>query len=118
MAIRGSQLEGGRLVALLERDVELAQIERLSERACAGAGTLLVVEGPAGAGKTRLVEAAAQAGRARRMRVREASASELERELGFGVVRALFEGVLAEASTSLRRSLLSGAAASAACLCC
>jgi len=99
---------------LLERDAELAEIERLSEQACAGEGALLVLEGPAGAGKTRLVEAAAVLGKARGMRLLEASASELERELGFGVVRALFEGVLAEAGAARRRSLLSGAAGTAA----
>ena len=99
---------------LLERDPELAEIERLSERARSGAGALLVVRGPAGAGKTRLLEAAARAGRARGMRVLEASGSELERELGFGVVRSLFEGVLMHSSAARRRSLLSGAAGLAA----
>src|SRR2546428_11442088 len=48
------------------------------------------------------------------MRVLEAGATELERELGFGVVRALFEGVLVHASAARRRSLLSGAAGLAA----
>ena len=99
---------------LLERDVELAEIERLAERACSGAGVVLVVEGPAGAGKTRLLEAAARSGQANGMRVLEASASELERELGFGVVRSLFEHVLVRESPARRRSLLSGAAATAA----
>jgi DNA-binding CsgD family transcriptional regulator len=99
---------------LLERDAELAEIERLVERACSGAGVLLVVEGPAGAGKTRLLEAASQAGEARGMRVFDASGSELERELGFGVVRSLFEGMLVDATASRRRSLLSGAAGLAA----
>ena len=113
MAIRAVTRGVSDSSGLLERDAELAEIERLSELACSGAGALLVVEGPAGAGKTRLVEAAAQAGRTRAMRVLEASASELERELGFGVVRALFEGALIGASPSLRRSLLSGAASAA-----
>ena len=99
---------------LLERQAELAAIERLAEQACAGVGALLVVEGPAGAGKTRLVEAAATLGQARGMRVLEASASELEQQLGFGVVRALFEGVLAQVSAARRRSLLAGAAGTAA----
>jgi DNA-binding CsgD family transcriptional regulator len=95
---------------LLERDAELAEIERLVARACSRGGALLAVEGPAGAGKTRLLEAAAVGGQARGMRVLEASGSELERELGFGVVRSLFEGVLVHASAAQRRSLLSGAA--------
>ena len=99
---------------LLERDAELAEIGRLVERTCSGAGVVLLVEGPAGAGKTRLLEAAAEAGQARGMRVLEASGSELERELGFGVVRSLFEGVLVTASAARRRSLMSGAAGLAA----
>jgi DNA-binding CsgD family transcriptional regulator len=95
---------------LLERDVEVAQIERLSELAASGTGELLVVQGPAGAGKTRLLEAAAVTGRSRGMLVLEASGSALEQELGFGVVRSLFEGLLARASVSRRRSIFSGAA--------
>ena len=74
---------------LLERDAELAEIERLVARACAGAGALLAVEGPAGVGKTRLLEAAALAGGRQAMLVLEATGSELEQELGFGVVRSL-----------------------------
>jgi DNA-binding CsgD family transcriptional regulator len=44
------------------------------------------------------------------MMVLEASGSQLEQELGFGVVRALLEGVLVKASSARRRSLLAGAA--------
>ena len=108
----GTQTSGD--AALLERDSELAEIARLLESACSGAGVLLVVEGSAGAGKTRLIDVAARAAEARGIRVLEASGSELERELGFGVVRSLFEGVLASASPAQRRSLLSGAARLAA----
>src|SRR5258708_7680566 len=93
---------------LLERDAELSEIGRLSERACSGTGVVLRVEGLAGAGKTRLLEATAEAGQARGMRVLQASGSELEGELGFGVVRSLFEAVLLRASGAQRRSLLSG----------
>jgi DNA-binding CsgD family transcriptional regulator len=114
LAIRAVTRDVSDSSGLLERDAELAEIERLSERACSGAGALLLVEGPAGAGKTRLIEAAAQTGHTRGMRVLEASATELERELGFGVVRALLESPLVGASPSLRRSLLSGAASAAA----
>ena len=99
---------------LLERDAELALIGRLMDRACSGAGVLLMVEGAAGAGKTRLLEAAAQAADRRGMRVLEASGSELEGEIGFGVVRSLFEAALAQATAARRRALLSGAAGLAA----
>ena len=99
---------------LLEREAELNEIVRLSVRAYSGAGAVLVVQGPAGAGKTRLLEAAAGAGQARGMRVLEASGTELERELGFGLVRSLFEDVFVQATASQRRLLLSGAAGLAA----
>jgi DNA-binding CsgD family transcriptional regulator len=99
---------------LLERDGELAAIRRLLDQAVGGAGALLVVEGPAGAGKTRLIDAGADAGAATGIAVLRASGSELERELGFGVVRSLFERVLLQAGAARRRSLLSGAAGLAA----
>src|SRR5438445_2865986 len=104
----------GGTAGLLERDAELTEIARLSDRACSGTGVLLIVEGPPGAGKTRLLGAAAGAGHARGMGVLEARGTELERELGFGVVRSLLEGVLVQASAARRRSLLLGAAALAA----
>ena len=99
---------------LLERDAELAEIGRFLARAGSGAGGLVIVEGAAGAGKTRVVEAAVEAAHGRGMRVLEASGSELERDLGFGVVRSLFEGLLAHTSRARRRSLLAGAASLAA----
>jgi DNA-binding CsgD family transcriptional regulator len=96
--------------ALLERDAELAEIERLLEQAGGGAGGLLIVEGLAGAGKTALLQAASSVARARGTVVLEASGTELERELGFGVVRGLFERMLLQAGSAKRRTLLSGAA--------
>ena len=112
--VKGVETQGSGAAGLLERDGELGEIGRLLERACSGAGALLVVEGFAGTGKTRLVEAAAGAAAAHGVRVLAASGSELERELGFGVVRSLFEDALASASPPRRRSLLSGAARFAA----
>jgi DNA-binding CsgD family transcriptional regulator len=102
------------VAGLLERDSELAAIKRLLEQAVGGAGSLLVVEGPAGAGKTRLLEAGAQTATTAGVAVLRASGSELERELGFGVVRSLFERELMRSSAARRRSLLSGAAGLAA----
>jgi DNA-binding CsgD family transcriptional regulator len=72
------------------------------------AGTaLLVIEGAPGIGKTRLLDAVADAARAGRARVLSARASELERELPFGVIRQLLEPAAAP-------ELLTGAAALAA----
>jgi hypothetical protein len=102
------------VAGLLERDSELAAIKRLLERAVGGAGSLLIVEGPAGVGKTRLLDVGAQTADATGVTVLRASGSELERELGFGVVRSLFERELMRSSVARRRSLLSGAAGLAA----
>lgn len=99
---------------LLEREAELAELGRLLEQAAGSEGTLVFIEGIAGAGKTSLVQAAAQLGRARGMLVLEAAGSELERDLGFGVVRGLFEKTLLRAGAAGRRTLLSGAASMAA----
>lgn len=99
---------------LLEREAELAQLDRLLKQAAGGEGTLVFIEGIAGAGKTSLVQVAAHLGRARGMLVLEAAGSELERDLGFGVVRGLFEKTLSKAGAAARRTLLSGAASMAA----
>src|SRR5215472_3236001 len=85
--------EGG---ALLERERELEALRDGVDRACAGEGTLLLIEGPAGAGKTVLArEARAVAERARMMPL-EASGSELEQSFAFGVVRQLLEPVISK----------------------
>jgi predicted ATPase len=44
--------------SLLERDHELGILHASVERACAGAGSLVLIEGAAGIGKTRLLAAA------------------------------------------------------------
>src|SRR3954454_14165417 len=77
---------------LLEREVELAA---LGERLDAGAGGLVIVEGPAGIGKTSLLAPAAERAVAHGTRVLGARAAPLEQAYGFGVVRQLFEPVRA-----------------------
>src|SRR5215469_366555 len=82
--------------ALLERERELETLRDGVDRACAGEGTLLLIEGPAGAGKTVLArEARAVAERARMMPL-EAKGSELEQSFAFGVVRQLLEPVISK----------------------
>jgi DNA-binding CsgD family transcriptional regulator len=94
---------------LLERDAELAALDRLVAEAADGRGRLVLIEGPAGIGKSGLL-----GGLRRRAgeeaRVLAARASELEREFAFGVVRQLFESVVAERPDAA----LGGAAAPAA----
>ena len=93
---------------LLERDRELAALERLIEGARADGGRVVLIEGPAGIGKTRLL-AVARERAARGMTVLTARCSELEREFSFGAVRQLFEPVARDPERRAR--LLAGAAA-------
>jgi DNA-binding CsgD family transcriptional regulator len=79
---------------LLERTSELRVITSRLDAAAAGAGGVLVIEGPAGIGKTRLLDRARAAAAERGLRVLVARASPLEREFGFGVVRDLLTPVL------------------------
>jgi DNA-binding CsgD family transcriptional regulator len=75
---------------LLQRSFELAALERQLQQIRAGAGRVVVVQGPAGVGKSSLVRAVAQSASSAGVRVLNAWAGPLEREAGWGVVRQLF----------------------------
>ncbi|MBV9005817.1 MAG: ATP-binding protein, partial [Solirubrobacterales bacterium] len=101
-----------RAPALVERERELEVLHEGLERASAGEGTLILVEGPAGVGKTELTrEARALAERAGVLAL-AAKGSELEQPFAFGVVRQLLDPVITEASG--RGDLFAGAAGPAA----
>jgi DNA-binding CsgD family transcriptional regulator len=96
---------------LLEREAQVAALRALAEATREGGGRFVVVEGGAGIGKTRLLaEARAIAGSAG-MQVLAARGGEFEGEFAYGIVRQLFEPLLASASPHLRAELLSGPAA-------
>ena len=95
---------------LFERGVELARIESALAEAHGTRGTFVVVEGPAGIGKTALLDATRAAAADSGMRVLRARGTELERDFAFGVVRQLFEPVLAEASEREQPNLLQATA--------
>ena len=105
-------MDGGQ--ALLERDAALGRIDQRLREAIGGAGSLLVLEGPAGIGKTRLVLAAERHGRELGLTTLSARGSELERDFAYGLVRQLFEARLVAASPPERAELLAGAAGHAA----
>src|SRR4051794_3451793 len=100
--------------ALLERDSELDGVDEALREASAGAGSLVLVQGPGGIGKTALLTEIRRRAGAQGLSVLRARAQELEREFGFGVVRQLFEPLLARASPEQREQFLAGAAALAA----
>jgi DNA-binding CsgD family transcriptional regulator len=96
--------------ALLEREAEVAAIHALFAAPGRGA-RLLVVEGRAGIGKTRLLGEALAAAEQAGLDVLTARGGELEHGYAFGVVRQLFEPLLARASAAERAKLTAGAAA-------
>src|SRR5436190_13334108 len=92
---------------LLERDRELESLDALLGGAAAAAGRLALVEGPAGIGKTRLVVEARGRAAGAGFRVLSARGGVLEREFAFGVVRQLYEPVVADPTS--QPELLAGA---------
>jgi AAA ATPase domain len=98
---------------LLERETELGAVEEMIGLVGRG-GRLLAIEGPPGIGKTALLAAAKELGRAAGLRVLGSRGSELERSFSYGVVRQLFEPLLASEHGDERGSLLAGAAGLAA----
>jgi DNA-binding CsgD family transcriptional regulator len=97
---------------LLERDQELGLFEELLSESGDAAERLVIVEGPAGIGKSRLIAELRDRAAGHDLRVLAANGSDLERDFPFGVVRQLFDPLLADPGRD--QDLLSGAAASAA----
>src|SRR5215216_1918303 len=87
---------------LLERDRELELLDELVQRALAGDPVVALLEGAAGIGKTRLLAAARELAGAAGFRVLTARGSDLEQEFAFGVVRQLFEPLLADRAERAR----------------
>ena len=87
------------LVGLLERELETAHLQRAMDHSWHGVGRLVMIEGSAGIGKTSLVGTARELARAGGMNVRAARGAELEQSFAFGVVRQLFEPLLAARTT-------------------
>jgi len=99
---------------LIERTGEPDALEASVMAAAAGEGSLLVIEGHAGLGKSRLMTAVTAEARRARMLLLRARPGRFERDFPFGVVRQLFEPVLAGLSPGAREELFSGAAGLAA----
>ena len=107
-------VDDGDVAELLEREGELARVGDALGRAKAGRGGAVLIWGLAGIGKSSLLAAARVSAGAAGARVLRARGAELEREFAFGVVRQLFDPVLAAASAAERAEWLDGAAGDAA----
>ncbi|MEU6058285.1 AAA family ATPase [Streptomyces sp. NPDC047097] len=99
---------------VVERTAEIAALRTAVDELMAGSGGSITLRGPAGIGKSTLVREAAALGRAAGARVLSARGTEMEHSFPLGVVRQLFETLVAAASAHERRVWLSGAAAPAA----
>jgi DNA-binding CsgD family transcriptional regulator len=94
---------------LVEREREIAALAELVD---AGEGRVAWIEGPAGIGKSTLLAEARRRAAASGSQVLAARGSALEREFPFGVVRQLFEALVADPAQ--RERALAGAAVPAA----
>jgi DNA-binding CsgD family transcriptional regulator len=94
---------------LVDRDSELAELCERLEAVRSGAGSVVLIEGPAGVGKSALLDVACSRARERGIGVLTARASEFERAYPWGVVRTLFAPALT-VSEAERGRLLAGAA--------
>ncbi|MFD6826872.1 ATP-binding protein, partial [Streptomyces sp. NPDC060085] len=90
---------------LLERESESEVIAAALKDATQGSGGLLVVEGPAGIGKTRLLAELRSQAAGLGLGVARARGMELERDFTYGVVRQLFEPLLATADADVLETL-------------
>ena len=95
---------------LVEREDDLGALAELLDGLVDGRSRAVLIEGPAGIGKSRLLGALRDGAATRGVRTLSARGSELEREFPFGVVRQLFEPVLAAVG---REAAFEGAAAPA-----
>jgi hypothetical protein len=100
-------------VPLLEREAELSILRSLLASVRTGAGAVAVIEGPPGIGKTGLLNALSALARGAAFLVLTAIGIELELDYAFGVVRQLFEPVIAGLDQGERAAVLAGAAAAA-----
>lgn len=104
-------LAGTGPAALLERELELERAHAVLRAVGQREGCVLAIEGAAGIGKSRLLDSARARATQLGFRVLSARATELEQGFPFGVVRQLFERLVAEADEDERERWLSGAAA-------
>jgi DNA-binding CsgD family transcriptional regulator len=79
---------------LLEREAEVEAVARAIAQAAGGAGSVVMVEGPAGVGRTALLDAARDAATGAGVLSLRARGADFERGFALGIVRQLFDDVV------------------------
>lgn len=92
----------------------MTELRAATAAARRGEGGVILFEAPAGLGKTRLLERARRGGVSAGMTTLAARATELEQEFPFGIVRQLFEPLLAGLDHAGRAEVMDGSAATSA----
>ena len=106
------EVRTGGSYGLLDREAEVSAVADAVALAPAGNGGILVVRGPAGIGKSALLRVSERLAEEQGVIVLRARAAPFEREFPYGVVRQLFEPVLARRDLPVEE-LLAGAASGA-----
>lgn len=107
-ASRQHRAPGNEHWPLVGRDAELSALDALAGHVLTGRPHVVQIEGPAGIGKSALLSAWCRGDE--RFRVLRARCHPREQGIVFGVVRQLFQPVLASADDTARKSLPDGAA--------
>lgn len=95
---------------LLEREAELASIDRALEGAAAGSGRVLLLEGAAGVGKSTLAAAAQRAASERGFAVAAARATDIAQPFPYGVALQLFGPFVSDLDEDTLQQLFHGSA--------
>lgn len=93
---------------LVERESELGRLTAAARSAAEGEGSLVAIRGPIGTGKSALLHAVSRLPGRRETKVLRASASALEQDYAFGVVRQLLEPVFSGSADPEGRRRLAG----------
>lgn len=102
------------MAGLYERSGELKALRAAMEATRGGHGEAVMIEGAPGIGKTSLLSEAKRIAVSTGFQVAGARGSEFESDFPFGVVRQLFEPLLARMTVEDRQRILSGTAGQAA----
>lgn len=99
---------------LVDREHETSILTEKIDDLTRGISGFHLIEGPAGIGKTALLRYSERYAQRIGMHVLPARASDLERDINFGLIQQLFDHILIKADPDERRRLFAGAATNAA----
>ncbi|MFC8430118.1 BTAD domain-containing putative transcriptional regulator [Streptomyces sp. NPDC057253] len=100
-AVRPDARPAARVDALVEREMQIAELRDSLRAALDGRPGVVLIEGPAGIGKSRLLGEASELAVEQGALTLTARGSQREKDYGFGVVRQLFEHIVGGSEQAL-----------------